>query len=190
MQHNKPPRFLPYRTEILIVLWGLLFTKCFVFEYLVSVYSVPVNSILYIWAPSIVMATVATLVFLRIQSEGRTAGMATSLTAGKWGGIGVAALLILFIGLYSNLILPARIPAYFALLMGLGYGLQGARTKDLLDWLPALGWWVGGITIFQSASVVGLLIFAVCIVLFSVLPTLLRILRGVRKGRMTSGVEK
>ena len=187
MKIKKQEGFFSYQKEILIILWGLLFTKCFVFEYLVQTYAVPVNSILYIWAPSIVMAAVATVVFLRIRNNGILISFTTARSTRTWGGLFVLALVILTVGFYLTLIESTRIPAYLGLLLGLGYGLDGLRTKDWLDWLPGLGWWLGAILIFQLNSIAGLQIFAFCIVLFTVLPMFLCILRGVSSRDAATG---
>ena len=60
------------RSNFILTLWSLLFTKCFTLEYLVRHYEAPINSISYIWALSITMASVATLVYANIQAEVRT----------------------------------------------------------------------------------------------------------------------
>ena len=60
------------RSNFILTLWSLLFTKCFTLEYLVRHYEAPINSISYVWALSITMASVATLVYANIQAEVRT----------------------------------------------------------------------------------------------------------------------
>ena len=60
------------RSNFILALWSLLFTKCFTLEYLVRHYEVPINSISYVWILSITMAGVATLVYANTQTEERT----------------------------------------------------------------------------------------------------------------------
>ena len=61
------------RLKFIFTLWGLLFTKCFMLEYLVRHYAAPINSLTYVWALSIIMAVVATAVYANQQSEQRKA---------------------------------------------------------------------------------------------------------------------
>ena len=60
------------RSNFILALWSLLFTKCFTLEYLVRHYEAPINSISYVWILSITMAGGATPVFAHIKTEGRT----------------------------------------------------------------------------------------------------------------------
>jgi signal transduction histidine kinase len=60
------------RSTFILALWSLLFTKCFTLEYLVRHYEAPINSLSYVWALSIIMACVATVVYANIQAEVRT----------------------------------------------------------------------------------------------------------------------
>lgn len=134
--------YTPQRERLIVLLWGLLFAKCFILEHYVRAHEIPVNSWLYVWALSISMATVATLAFWRMRSaEGTPLQIPRALLA-IWSLCLLAGALV---WLSAVFLLPAAVAwmvAGFAVLLGLGYTFQSLQTRSLLDWVPAIGWWL------------------------------------------------
>jgi hypothetical protein len=67
---NPPPVPESKKLQLILFLWGLLLTKCFALEFLVRQYEVPIDSLTYVWMLSLVMASVATLVYAKLHSAG------------------------------------------------------------------------------------------------------------------------
>ncbi|NBB78580.1 MAG: hypothetical protein GVY36_03940 [Verrucomicrobia bacterium] len=64
--------YIPQGERFIVLLWGVLFAKCFFVKRFVRMHDVRVISFLYVWALSIFMAPVATIAFLRVRATERT----------------------------------------------------------------------------------------------------------------------
>jgi len=166
-----------HRNALLIILWGVLFAKCFALEYLVQAYSIPINSTIYIWSLSIFMASAATIVFLRlVQTESDTSSPDLP-TAVTWIGCIVAMLIATAAGFSLESLPPLRIPAYLALLLGIAYCAHALINKNQAYAFSGLGWWIGSAILFRATSINNLRIFALFIILCTVLPTIVLMIR-------------
>ncbi|TVP80233.1 MAG: hypothetical protein EA353_04430 [Puniceicoccaceae bacterium] len=160
----------PQRERFLLLLWGLLFTKCFIVEFYVQSYQPPVNSWLYVWALSISMATVATLVSLRLRArEARPVRLQPGLLR-IWG----ACLAIALIGVLVFLLFPAlaleQVTLWLSLSLAGGYAVQSLHTANWIDRSAALGWCLILVVLLFVAATQALLVFGLGILAFCVLP--------------------
>ncbi len=171
------PFFTIHRNSLLVILWGLIFTKCFTLEYFVHIYSVPINSALYVWSLSISMATAATFVFIRLKSQEEAFQTSLHRNLTIWGVCSIGILLVLSAGLILETIHPFSISAFLALLLGLGYCTHGLLGKNHIYTLSGIGWWIGAAILFPQSTVNSLLTFALLIIAFSVSPTLVQMIR-------------
>lgn len=164
------------KNTLLVILWGLLFTKCFVLEFLVHYYAVPINSMLYVWSLSIFMATIATIVYvkLRIEESGLKNNFPPHLAIWVSSLIGMLLMVAASFGFPNFSIM--QIPSFLAVLLGLSYCAQGLMTKHLSDIFSAFGWWLGGAMLFRQTDLYGLLTFAFCIIIFTVLPAFFKLM--------------
>ena len=180
------PFYTIHRNLLIIILWGLIIAKCFTLEYFVHIYSVPINSALYVWTLSISMAAAATFVFVRLKSqEGHDqASLQPNLII--WAICSVGILLLLTAGFFFHSIPPFTIPACLAVLIGLGYGTQGLLAKNTIYTCSGIGWWIGAALLFGQSTVNNLLIFALLIIVFSVCPTVLYMIRQTQTLKHTS----
>jgi ethanolamine utilization microcompartment shell protein EutS len=165
--------FKTHSNSLLAILWGIIFAKCFTLEYLVQFYSVPINSSMYIWTLSLSMAAFATFIFAKIGIEESTSAIHLSTIGMIKAGCAIGLLAIAAAGFFFDFIQPFHVPVYLALIMGLGYCALGFIEKSLLYTLSGFGWWFGTAILFRQNSIDSLLIFAILIVSFSVLPTLI-----------------
>lgn len=134
--------YTPQRERLIVLLWGLLFAKCFIVEYYVQAYDVPVNSWLYVWGLSIAMATVATIAFWRMRTaEQLPPRVPRSLLVG-WGICLAAAALLFLMAWLTPVLRLDGLPLLFSVLLGGGYSWQFLHTKARLDGFPAVGWWL------------------------------------------------
>lgn len=156
------------RSSFILALWSLLFTKCFALEYLVRHYEAPINSISYIWALSITMAAVATLVYANIQAEVRTQllkhpNFLVTFTLALLIVILVAKSLLVIGEVSHSLALAATGLSIIQLLMH-GKDLR-ARAIGV-----SVSWFVAAIAILNTAQPQAFLFFSLSICIISFLP--------------------
>lgn len=168
VERNKP---------MIVILWGLIFAKCLTLEYLVQVYSIPVNSFFYIWLLTFTMASVATVVFLRTNTTENDQMKKLSAVHLIWIGCGVSSLLI--IGIYTLL---AKSNPYICLtilsvILGIGYLAHGIMMRTHTYTCIGIGWWVGATTLATRNNLENLPLFAFFTILLTVLPLILEMRR-------------
>ncbi len=161
IERNKP---------MIIILWGLIFAKCLTLEYLVQVYSVPINSFFYIWLLTFTMASVATAVFFRASTAENGPMETLSVVHLIWLGCGVTSLLI--IGIYTLL---AELNLYICLtilsvILGMGYLIHGILMRKHMYTCSGIGWWIGATALATRNNIENLPLFAFFMILLTVLP--------------------
>ena len=163
--------------SLIVILWGLIFAKCFSLEYFVQVYAVPINSALYIWTLTLTMATVATFVFLRIKAKERSFQESLQRNLVIWGTSAIAMLIALVIAFTSQSINPYSIPSLLAVCLGASYLLQSRINSSLSDRLSGSGWLIGAGILFVQSAVESLILFAFLILTLSVFPVVVQMIR-------------
>ena len=157
------------RSNFILALWSLLFTKCSTLEYLVRHYEAPINSISYVWALSIAMAGIATLVYANIQVEVRN----KLLKHPNFLVVLALALLVVILVVKSllavgevshNLTLAAIVLSIIQLL---------THDKDLKPRaiIHSVSWFVAALAIFNTTQPQTFLFFAISICIISFLPS-------------------
>ena len=169
------------RSSFVLALWSLLFTKCFALEYLVRHYEAPINSISYIWALSITMAGVATLVYANIQAEVRNKllkhpNFLVVFTLALFIVILVAKSLLLKGDASHSLALAATGLSIIHLLMH-GKNLRARAIGVSVSWL------VAAIAILNTAQQQAFLFFALSICIISFLPRFAQFV-SLRQGKL------
>lgn len=160
-----------YRNELMvIVLWGLVISKCFTLEYLVQVYSVPVNSFIYIWALTLTMASVATVIFFRTQATKTKQPETISIIHLVWCGCGVVGILLTGSLFALNVLSVYLIPAILSILLSIGYTAHGIIIRSNSYLYSAIGWWIGAAALATRNNTESLPLFAFLIILLTVLP--------------------
>ncbi len=164
------------RLDFIYLLWGLLFTKCFSLEYLVREYEVPINSLYYVWCLSITMATVATIVYGRLEHTSlrkMLSNRATQLLA-------TASIIIVFTVAWTLVNKNADSgTALFvsALLMGIRQIFSPQDDTAKVNWQKAFAWILTALAIFFTTAPTAYLLFAFGLLLISVVPRATRLLR-------------
>lgn len=157
------------RLKLIYILWGLLFTKCFVLEYLVRKYQAPINSLTYVWGLSIIMASVATLVYggLHWNDGHRGASLYTHLP--YFAAKAVAAIFILWalIGSIDNSHLRLSIAALF---FGASQVSGPPHKAATYHKTVFLGWVIAMVILFLAGPSTVFLIFGAAILFLSVIP--------------------
>jgi hypothetical protein len=175
--------YTPQRERFLFLLWALLFAKCFIVEHFVQAYAVPVNSWLYVWGLSISMASVASVVFLRVRgSEHRTHNWPRGLLWG-WLSFSVVALSLVLVAWLTPWFGLGGLTAGLALALGGAYAWQGLHSKTVLDWLPAAGWGLVAVLHWALAPAFYLLTFGFGLLAFVVAPLAVKLILDWYQGR-------
>jgi hypothetical protein len=164
--------------SLIVILWGLIFAKCFTLEYFVQIYAVPINSALYVWSLSLSMASVATFVFLRLKAtEG---GFQNNLQRNLliWTISGIAMVIVLAVAFLSPSINAYLIPSFLAVILGAAYVTHGVLGQNSIYIYSGIGWWVGCAFLFAQNTVESLLLFAFLILAISVSTKAMQIRRS------------
>jgi len=161
------------RLTLILTLWGLLFTKCFTLEFLVRHYDVPINSLNYVWALSIIMASVATIVYANIQTEDRS----SLIKHPNFSVLLITGLVVT--PLVAQSLLSSSEESFLLAFAAVGVGFSHIW-RHLKKYQPsrigiAFGWFGGAAAIFYSGQTFGFLIFGICIFSLSFLPGLFKV---------------
>ena len=176
--HSK--NLIKHDNPVIFILWGLVLAKCLTLEYLIQVYSAPINSLFYIWALSLLMATAATLTFFRtsfdITGFRKTAPLLWIIV---FSCAVVGFVMSLGIVFFTELN-PYKIPAILSFLSGVAYLSRGILTGKHIYSLSGIGWWVGTATLATRNGPENLPIFAFLIILWGVAPSIIDLRRQQR----------
>lgn len=167
------------RLTLIFTLWGLLFTKCFTLEFLVRHYDVPINSLLYVWTLSIIMASVATLVFANIEVAER----ADLIKHPHFPVLLITALAVIILVAQSllstsNESFPLALAAIAVGISHLWRHLKKAQAQQIGI---AFGWFGAAAAILYLGQTICFLIFAISIFALSFLPGLFQVLSQLRQ---------
>ncbi len=165
------------RLWILAVLWSLLFAKCFLLEYWIIQFEVPINSVFYIWSLSIFMAVAATVVFISILWRAADRPDLSLSVNRIWASVFVL-LFLLPVSVFALEWLPLqRIPAIAAILIGVVYAGRYLHCRDGLSLYSATAWWISAGILFNLSAPAPLAMFAVSLILFTALPGIVQVMR-------------
>lgn len=161
------------KNRIVLLLWSALFIKCFSLEYLVIRYTIPINSTIYVWCLSLMMAGIASVTYLRLKIN-KPVKMPHHLSLHQciWALAAISIITISIIGHATNWLSDLGTLPLNAILIGLCYTLQGLLLKHLHYVISGFGWWIGAAALFRLSSPNDLLAFASYILLLSSLPML------------------
>lgn len=168
------------RFKFILLLWSLLFTKCFTLEFLVREYHVPVNSFLYVWCLSVGMASAATAVYGQLEKISMAAMLSKRISQLKLGMLIATVALVLSTLVDSDW--SSRIPlAIAAALMGLRKSLASSPASDPGRWLGAIAWGIIAIAMCFISPAVGYALFAAGIFITSSIPRARELLAPTQK---------
>ena len=54
-----------YNKRVLFAVWALVLSKCFILEYYIEVFDIPINSLFYIWTLSLSAVSILSLVYFK-----------------------------------------------------------------------------------------------------------------------------
>ena len=146
------------RLKLIFLLWSLLFTKCFALEYLGREYEIPINSFYYVWCLSLSMATIATIVFGRVEKTPIRNILLDPIAQLQVAAIIPIAACIAWGQFSPNLANNAPLTTA-AILMGIRHRLKPKEYLRLMDSVTMLIWALAGIGIYFASPPFGYLLF-------------------------------
>lgn len=161
---------LDHSHYLITALWALILAKCFFFEYIICSYSIPINSVLFIWSLSILMSTVATIVYFSTQNGGKVLRSICYALGKTWIFCGLFISAILITAYFLNSIPTSILPACIAVILALGNISQSIHTRNIRFIYSSLGWSLSSVLALLSTPPLNLLIFASSLTLFTAAP--------------------
>ena len=161
---------LDHSHYLVTALWALIFAKCFFFEYLIRNYAVPVNSALFIWSLSILMSTVATIVYFSVQNGGKTLHSIYHSLGKTWSVCGLIIGVVLSSAYFITSIPTSILPACIAIILSLGNLIHSIQTRIIRFIFSTLGWALCATLALLTPPPLHLLIFALSLTLFTAAP--------------------
>lgn len=178
-QGSRPSRF----QGILMLFWGLIFAKLFIVEYAVQIYEIPVNSVIYIWSLTLIMGSACTFAYLK---AGPVRESYRARSQRLLRDIWLACFVAMILGAAASFLLatvnPFHTPAFFALILGIGFFLQGGIYEGNVFRILGVAWWGAALFLFTRVDVQSFAWFSLFLILFQVIPTAwLHFLSGAEK---------
>lgn len=169
LEHGKDKR--PFN-GILVLFWGLIFTKLFLLEYGVQVYDVPINSTIYVWSLTLIMGLLCSVVYVGLVLKKRSSKPLTNRVIGSlWlatlAGVGILALSSIVLERFD----PFAMPVVCATALGGGYFVHGALIRFPPFQRLGVAWWVAALVLAALAGPLSMIGFAVALVFLQVIPT-------------------
>ncbi|MEO0509217.1 MAG: hypothetical protein AAF065_05115 [Verrucomicrobiota bacterium] len=172
-----PDMALRKRHHILVLFWALLFAKCFILEYCVVAYAVPINSVTYVWSLSLFMATIASIVYVDLIRREHGEFKVYSRSGQVWMvciAITVVTALTSFAFAWITI---KHLLGIIALVLAVGYGVQYFYRREPPALCCTVGWCLCAFLLLQIEHPYSLLVFGTCLIAFAAFPSFLIYLR-------------
>ncbi len=159
---------------LLLVFWGLIIAKCTLLQWAIITHNVPIDGGMFVWLPSFIFGAVCTFVYGKVTlEEFHRTPLTSRLVRGIWAACLAAMAIFAVVAFGLEDLNPFLLPAIFAVLMGVGFFIQG-----MIDPRPylrgaAIGWWLGSIWLFYTVNADSLMWLSAMIVTLQVIPTTL-----------------
>ncbi len=167
---EKSVRLMPYRC-LLLAFWGLILAKCLILEWAVQTWASPVDTVVYVWLPTLVFGGLCTVLFARsIFTDPLRAPLTSHLVRGVWGGCLIAALVVCLAWLRLDVGSPYLLPALAAVIIGLGYFIQSILDDFKINKFLAICWWLTSLVLFYFSDVTALAMLGIAFIVLTALP--------------------
>ena len=153
------------------IFWGVVVTAALIANYIMVLQNIPMKYAGMMWFIAMISAYIIEAVgSRRISKKSRVKTYAGKLLASLWAASGFSMFMLGFAGTMTGAYNPIYICSLISIVLGVAYFTSGAIQQiKWLQWL-SLGWWAGAVFTFVYPSVHTLLIFAVMMICFQVIP--------------------
>ena len=150
--------------------WGILTSIGIFATYFIHLFRLPGDVIWMIWVAVVLVGWIFSIRSFMKYRKGRATSLTGKLVWRIWGGFGIAAIILGFVGPMSGAYGPEYIVAVLSAVMGATY--YGTSTIFGSRWLQvfAVGWWCGSVIMFLFPVVHSLLLFGIMMIAFQVIP--------------------
>lgn len=159
------------------IIWSILLSKCFALEFFVQYYEVPINSIYYVWALSLIMAGTATYLYIakELKENMRYRAAIQIWTKFSLGAICVIAVILclLFSGHFSQRSALAAVAGTSAIYFGIR-GFNAAHRRTLYS---AFVWTLTAHLVTTLNDIQQLSLYSIAIILGITIPEIFVYLR-------------
>ncbi|WOO41526.1 hypothetical protein [Rubellicoccus peritrichatus] len=140
--------------SLLFIFWGVIVAKCSLLQWAIYSYNLPIDGWVYVWAPSFIFGILCMVVYAKSSLGEKTkAPLTTRLMRGLWIACGAAFIIFIMESIVFGGFSPFLLPGIFAVLMGVGYFIQGVAESRKLYELLGIGWWLGACALLWLANV-------------------------------------
>lgn len=153
------------------IFWGVLVTIALLVNYVMLITKTYVEHIGFMWLILMVSGGIVDAIIGRRQSKtSRAETFAGKILASLWLASAVAMFMFGFVGSAMKAYNPVFICPIIATSLGISYFTSGAIQQ--IKWLQYLsfGWWTGAIVLFAFPGIHTLLIFAIMLIIFQIIP--------------------
>ena len=153
------------------IFWGIVVSFALIANYIMALMKVSMNYQGMMWFVLMISAAIAASIYERFADKKRKVRtFAGKLLGSLWFAGGIAMFMFGFMGTISGAYNPVFICPIISTVLGVTYFTSGAIQQ--IKWLQRLsfGWWAGAILTFLYPGIHTLLIFALMMICFQVLP--------------------
>ena len=153
------------------IFWGVVVTAALIANYIMVLQHVPMNYAGLMWFAAMISAwIIGSIVGRRSAKKSRVKTFAGKLLNSLWAASGISMFMLGFVGTISGAYNPIYICSLISIVLGVAYYTSGEIQQ--IRWLKmlSLGWWAGAVFTFAFPGVHTLLIFAVMMICFQVIP--------------------
>lgn len=156
------------------IFWGVIVTFALLANYIMLLTRTSVNYIGMMWFILMISAAIIDgIIGYRQVKKSQVRTYAGDLLSSLWKATGIAMFMFGFLGIVTRAYDPIYISPVISTTLGIAYYTSGAIQQ--LKWLKniAFGWWAGAVYLFIFPSVHTLLIFAIMMICFQIIPGLI-----------------
>jgi hypothetical protein len=153
------------------ILWGAVVSCALIANYIMALTRVANNSIGLMWFVLMISTAIAGSIYERRVAKKRPVKtFAGKLLSSLWFAGGIAMFIFGFAGTVSGAYNPVYVCSVISTVLGVTYFVSGEIQQiKWFKWL-SVGWWAGAVYTFFFGSVHTLLIFAIMLIFFQVVP--------------------
>jgi len=153
------------------IFWGVVVTAALIANYIMVLQHISMNYAGLMWFITMISASIIDRIAdKKYAGKRRVSTFAGKLLSSLWSASGISMFMLGFVGTITGAYNAIYICSLISVVLGVAYYTSGAIQQiKWLQWL-SLGWWAGAVYTFVFPSVHTLLIFAVMMVCFQVVP--------------------
>lgn len=176
------------RLQIFAALWAFLAAKCYLLEYWVDIYNIPVETRLYVWSLSLIMGGFTTISFILKNHPSCLYSFINEHSTKIWMTISTLSVATLILKVSGLAVESLPIEGGLAALFTFGYFSHGIASPSLEKIIRALAWIPLTAFMLKAQPPDHYLIFSASLVILIAAPELIHALFIRRKIKKTSMV--